>query len=184
MEGSLEPPQHRKVEENGISKYVSIYLGIPPSLFALRFQLRFVFIIHLSHMCFMSCQFQSLWRDHYVIRDMKCERNVTIEARSRNNFCCGKALSITYSQGFCSLSYSACDTHAPCYIVTCGVSGSTIFFHIISQTTWLSGKTYCFVFCFLYNFYLNTSLSRIIQRDIIMKIHRSPRKVPVILVRV
>ena len=30
----------------------------------------------------------------------------------------------------CSLSYPTCKSHAPCYIVTCGLSGSTIFFHI------------------------------------------------------
>jgi hypothetical protein len=29
------------------------------------------------------------------------------------------------------LSYPACKVHAPCYIVICGVSGCTIFFHII-----------------------------------------------------
>jgi hypothetical protein len=32
----------------------------------------------------------------------------------------------------CSLSSLACTTHAPYYIVICGLSGSTTFFHIIS----------------------------------------------------
>jgi len=34
----------------------------------------------------------------------------------------------------CSLRYPACNAHAPHYIVICGLSGSTIFLHIISQT--------------------------------------------------
>jgi hypothetical protein len=32
----------------------------------------------------------------------------------------------------CSLSYPACSAHAPYYIVICGLSGCTIFSHIIS----------------------------------------------------
>ena len=34
----------------------------------------------------------------------------------------------------CSRSYPACKAHAPYYIVICGLSGSTIFFDIISYT--------------------------------------------------
>jgi hypothetical protein len=30
----------------------------------------------------------------------------------------------------CSLNYTACNAHAPYYIVICGLSASTIFFHI------------------------------------------------------
>jgi hypothetical protein len=55
------------------------------------------------------------------------------EARSRNHCCRGKALIIKhYAYVFSSLSYPACKAHAPYYIVICGLSGSTIFFHIIS----------------------------------------------------
>jgi len=32
----------------------------------------------------------------------------------------------------CSLSYPACKVHTPYCIVTCGLSGSIIFFHIVS----------------------------------------------------
>jgi len=57
-----------------------------------------------------------------------------IEARSRNHFCCGKAISITYSECVCvcSLNYPACKARAPYYFVICGLSGTTIFFHVVS----------------------------------------------------
>jgi hypothetical protein len=70
-------------------------------------------------------------------------------ARSRNHLCLGKAKSIIYfcvcvracvcvggvprRVGVCiwthsfSLSYPACNAHAPYYILICGLSGSTIF---------------------------------------------------------
>ena len=31
-----------------------------------------------------------------------------------------------------ALVYPTLQAHAPCYVVTCGLSGSTIFFHIIA----------------------------------------------------
>jgi hypothetical protein len=42
-------------------------------------------------------------------------------------------ISIAYSRvRVCSLSYAECKAHAPCCTVICGVSGCTIFVHIIS----------------------------------------------------
>ena len=35
----------------------------------------------------------------------------------------------------CSLNYSACKVNAPYYAVVCGLSGSTTFFNIISNST-------------------------------------------------
>ena len=56
-----------------------------------------------------------------------------IQERSRNHCRHGKATNITYSECGCSLSYPACKAHAPCNTDICGLSGYTIFSHIISQ---------------------------------------------------
>jgi hypothetical protein len=39
---------------------------------------------------------------------------------------------VLYILCVCSLSYPARKAHAPCYILICGLSGPTSFFHIIS----------------------------------------------------
>jgi hypothetical protein len=74
-----------------------------------------------------------------------------------------------------------------CYIVPCGLSDSIIYFHIISYTARFSrGKKKIteqkMCFDFLYNFCLKLFSLRRIQRDIIINVHRSSNKVPVILV--
>ena len=50
---------------------------------------------------------------------MYVQRNT--EARTRNHFCRGKAISIT-GMCVCNLIYPAHNAHAPYYIVICGLS--------------------------------------------------------------
>jgi hypothetical protein len=61
---------------------------------------------------------------------MYVKRN--IEARSRNHCCCGKAISITY---FECVSVALVIQHTKrmrCITFLCGLSGSSILFHIFS----------------------------------------------------
>jgi hypothetical protein len=73
----------------------------------------------------------------------------------------------------CSLSYPACKAHAPYYIVICGLPGSTIFFHIISQTARFSEKKLLNIKCvFIFSLqllYATFLILRRIQRDIVIK---------------
>ena len=49
------------------------------------------------------------------------------EARSRNNYCRGRAIHIKYFECVSILSRPACEALAPYYIVLCGPSGSIVF---------------------------------------------------------
>ena len=85
-------------------------------------------------------------------------------ARSRNHCCREKGISIIIpSVCVCSRSYSTCKTHARYYTVICILSGSTIFFHVISYVARSSEKNFIehkMCFDFLYNFCLNTTRSK------------------------
>jgi len=66
-------------------------------------------------------------------KDRKCTYKCSIEVRSRNHCCYAKAKKYyMFWVWVCSLSHPACNAHAPCYIVICGLPGSALFFHIIS----------------------------------------------------
>jgi hypothetical protein len=51
-----------------------------------------------------------------------------IEALSAYHCSRGKAITITHSECVCGLSYPGRKPHAPYYIVTCGLSGCSLFF--------------------------------------------------------
>jgi hypothetical protein len=68
------------------------------------------------------------------LHDRQCTFTINIETRSRNHHCCGKVISIKYFKCVRSLSFPSCNSHAPYYIHVCGLSGCTIFSHIISNT--------------------------------------------------
>jgi hypothetical protein len=61
-------------------------------------------------------------------RQYTCKHDT--ETRSRNHNRRGKA--VLHILSVCMLNYPAQKPHALYYIVICGLSGSTIFFHIIS----------------------------------------------------
>jgi hypothetical protein len=97
-------------------------------------------------------------------------QNVT-QTRSCNHICRRIAISITHSE--CVF-----------VIVICGLSGSCIFFHAISQMAWFSGETVTeWVFWFFLQLMSETFLNLLwCQRDITKNVHWCSRKVPVILV--
>jgi len=75
------------------------------------------------------------------------------EAFLCNNCCSGKALIITHSEGVCSLSYAACNGHAP--IVICGRSASAVLIaHNLMNSAVFEKKVIQHKMCFdfLYNF--------------------------------
>jgi hypothetical protein len=62
-------------------------------------------------------------------RERKCTHKRYIEARSSNHCCCGKAISIVYSE---CVSVALVTEHAQYHIVIGGPPGSTTFSHVIS----------------------------------------------------
>ena len=56
-----------------------------------------------------------------------------IEARSHIYFCSGRVTTVRYSECVCSLIYPASIAHAPYYFVFCGLSVSTVIFHIFTK---------------------------------------------------
>jgi len=67
----------------------------------------------------------------FSTQDRQCTHKRNSEARSPNHCCRGKALSTTYYE---CVSVALDIQHAKCmhHIVIRGLSGSTVYFHIIS----------------------------------------------------
>jgi hypothetical protein len=84
----------------------------------------------------------------------------------------------------CRLSYPACKAHALCYTVTCGLLGSTLFFHIIprrarfSEKIKLSQNVIRFCVKFMYEIF---PILKKIQQGSVMDIKAFLAKVSVIL---
>jgi len=57
--------------------------------------------------------------------------NVSIEARSLNHFCSGKAISVTYSERVL-VAFGIRNAMWMCHIVICGLSVSIVFSHVIT----------------------------------------------------
>ena len=85
----------------------------------------------------------------------------------------------------CNHSYSACKVYMPYYSVICGLSGYTIFSHIISQTVQFSGKKLLNIkrmFRFSLQFPSKTfPILKRIQWDTTINVHMPSCKVSIIL---
>ena len=53
---------------------------------------------------------------------------------------CGGCPGVCMCARACSFAYPACNAHAPCCVVICGLSGPTTFFDIISIKGTIFGK--------------------------------------------
>jgi hypothetical protein len=73
----------------------------------------------------------------HVYESLGNTRQAMYAQRSCNQCCRLRAASITYSECVCSLSYPACEAHAPYYIIICGLYTSTIhsFLHYLIKGT-------------------------------------------------
>jgi hypothetical protein len=108
------------------------------------------------------------------------------EACSCNHCCRGKAISITHWECGCSLSYPACNAHAP-YCIMWPARLYNIFPHYFINGTIFKKKKLLHIKCvfwFSLQFFSETflTLGRI-ERDLIKNVYWSSCKVQVILVR-
>ena len=150
-------------------------------------------------------KFRKIWRFHHAVENViyltkyvtpenfcRCPQNAhdtqgtykrSTKARSRHNFWCGKAISITYSVYVCSLCYTSRKAHAPYYTVICGLSNCFIFFHVVPPSTIFGNMLLNITCVFWFPLQLSTETFLILRRnqwDI--NVHMYSCKVPVILV--
>jgi hypothetical protein len=110
-----------------------------------------------------------------------------IEARSRNHCCNGKAISITYCVCVCSLSYPACKAMRRITLPSVACLAIPHSFKLSHKLHDFRGEN---ILNIKWVFWFSLQLLSVaflilkrIQRHIIINVHRSSRKVPVILVR-
>jgi hypothetical protein len=111
------------VQALGICKIPNIQMVISP----------IKHVIHPTANTCCFCWYHRSWKELLFQQDRQCTYTCNNEALVRNYCCSGKAIRTTYSEfvSVCSLDYPACNTHVLSYIVICGLSGFTVFFHII-----------------------------------------------------
>ena len=100
--------------ENGLNNFNRVVVG---SVMEFDWQLR------CSHLWCGHIRWERKWN-----QDRPCTYKRNNEVLSRNSFCRGKALTITYFECVCSRSYPACKERAQYCIVVCDLSGSVTFF--------------------------------------------------------
>jgi len=100
-------------------------------------------------------------------------------------FCSGKEISIAY-YGCVFVASGIQHAKRMRHIVMCGLSGCTVFLHIISQTAPFSGNILLNikgVFRFFFTNSLTIFIVRRTERDVIKKLDRSSCTLPVTIAR-